>query len=114
MFDGQIQCIVTLDTHFTGGGTGSSGCNLAIIWISTDYGSTWIQSPEQATYRNIGYEGEIFNAVTMDSTGAKISIAVGDKGISINFFLFHSIWNLKSITKKRRVIETKKSFKYDV
>lgn len=95
--DGQIQCIVTLDTHFTGGGTGSSGCNLAIIWISTDYGSTWIQSPEQATYRNIGYEGEIFNAVTMDSTGAKISIAVGDKGGPYGYIL-HSSDSMTSYT----------------
>jgi hypothetical protein len=85
--NGQIQCIVTLVTHFTGGSSGSSGANLAIIWISTDYGSTWIQSPHQAHYHNEGYGGEQFNAVSMDSSGAIINIAVGDVAGPFGFII---------------------------
>ena len=76
--NGAKQCIVTTTTSFSS----SLGGNelISVIWISSDYGATWVQSPWQFASRTTGYSGEIFNSVAMDSTGSYIYLAVGEIG----------------------------------
>ena len=78
--NGANQCIVTAITEFQDSASLTGKSLISVIWISSDYGATWIQSPWQAMSRSIGYNGEIFNAVTIDSSGSYIYVAVGDIG----------------------------------
>ena len=88
--NGAKQCIVTQITQFSDTISTEGYDLISVIWISNDYGVTWFQSPYQVYSRNVGYNGEIFNAVTMDSTGSYIYIAEGEVAGPYGF-VFYSI-----------------------